>query len=101
MAEESAKIRERVFRARKIQIKRLGKTNSEMKPRELKEHCVLDEKSKDLLRSAVNQLNISARQYTRILKLSRTIADLAGEQNIDSGHIAEALQYRPKEHSIY
>lgn len=101
VAEESAKIRDRVFKARKIQIKRLGKTNSEMKPKELKEHCVLDEKSKDLMRAAVNQLNISARQYTRILKLSRTIADLAGVQNINSSHIAEALQYRPKEHSIY
>lgn len=101
VAEESAKVRARVQKARKIQIKRLKKTNSEMTPRQIKEFCRLDEKSKDLLRAAMSQLNLSARQYTRVLKLSRTIADLAGAQNIDSGHIAEALQYRPKEHSIY
>ena len=101
VAEESSKVRSRVEAARKIQIKRLGKTNSEMRPKELREHCVLDEPSKDLLRAAVNNLNLSARQYTRVLKLARTIADLAGVKNINSGHIAEALQYRPKEHSIY
>lgn len=101
IAEESSRVRERVSKSRKIQIKRLGKTNSEMTPKEIKEFCALDAKSKDLLRAAVNQLNLSARQYTRVLKLGRTIADLAGAQNIDSGHIAEALQYRPKEHSIY
>jgi len=101
VAEESAKVRGRVEKARKVQIRREKKTNSELSPRQIKEYCQLDEKSKDLLRAAMSQLNLSARQYTRVLKLSRTIADLAGAQNIDSGHIAEALQYRPKEHSIY
>ncbi len=101
VAEESAKVRQRVEKARKTQIKRQKKTNSELSPRQIKEYCQIDEKSKDLLRAAVNNLNLSARQYTRVLKLARTIADLAGDQKIDSGHIAEALQYRPKEHSIY
>ncbi len=101
VAEESVKIRARVQKARKIQIKRQKKTNSEMAPKEIKEYCKLDIHSKDLLRAAMHQLNLSARQYTRVLKLARTIADLAGMQNINSGHIAEALQYRPKEHSIY
>lgn len=101
VAEESSKVRQRVEKARKIQIKRQKKTNSELSPRQMKEFCRLDEKSKDLLRAAMSQLNLSARQYTRVLKLSRTIADLADTQNIDSGHIAEALQYRPKEHSLY
>lgn len=101
VAEESAKIRERVEKARNIQQKRLKKTNSEMSPKEIKEFCQLDEKSKDLLRAAVNQLNLSARQYTRVIKVARTIADLAGVKNITSGHIAEALLYRPKEQTYY
>jgi magnesium chelatase family protein len=101
VAEESARVRSRVEKARKIQIKRQKKTNSELSPRQIKDLCGLDSKSKDLLRAAMSQLNLSARQYTRVLKLARTIADLGGMQNIDSGHIAEALQYRPKEHSIY
>lgn len=99
VAEESSGIRGRVDGARKVQLKRSKKTNSELTPKDLKQVCVLDEVSKDLLRMAVNQLNLSARQYTRILKISRTIADLAGEENISSGHIAEALQYRPKENA--
>jgi len=97
VAEESRKIRQRVEGARLIGQKRLGKANSEMNLKEIKSHCQLDEKSKDLLKMAVNQLNLSARQYTRIIKLGRTIADLAKSKNIESAHIAEALQYRPKE----
>jgi len=97
VAEESQKIRLRVEEARKVGQKRLGKANSEMNLKEIKSHCLLDEKSKDLLKMAVNQLNLSARQYTRIIKLGRTIADLAKSKNIESAHIAEALQYRPKE----
>jgi len=99
VAEESSKIRARVEAARKIQLARSGKTNCELSPKDLKQVCILDEKSKDLLKLAVNQLNLSARQYTRILKLARTIADLSNSKNIDSSHIAEALQYRPKENT--
>ena len=100
-AESSLKIRERVEKARVLQNKRLNKTNSEMTPKELKDYCILDEKSKGLLKSAMNQLHLSVRQYSRIIKVARTIADLEGKINIESSHIAEALQYRPKERSIY
>jgi len=101
VAEDSLTIRQRVERGRLVQVKRFNQTNSEMRPKDLKAYCGLDEKSKNLLRSAMNQLHLSARQYTRVLKVARTIADLAGSQNIISSHIAEALQYRPKEHSLY
>jgi len=101
VAEESKKIRERVEKARSIQQKRFKKTNAEMTPKEIKAHCALDEKSKDLLRTAMHQLNLSARQYMRILKVSRTIADLANNKNILPDNIAEALQYRPKEQTMY
>ncbi len=100
-AEPSLKIRERVNKARLLQIKRSNKTNSEINSKELKSYCVLDEKSKGLLKSAMNQLHLSVRQYSRIIKVARTIADLEGKENIESSHIAEALQYRPKERSIY
>lgn len=101
VAEASALVRKRVKSARNIQYKRGAKTNSELKPKEIGKYCFLDSPSKELLRSASSQLNLSARQYTRVIKIARTIADLAGAQNIGSSHIAEALQYRPKEHSIY
>jgi magnesium chelatase family protein len=101
VAESSEKIRERVGKARQIQIKRAGKTNSEMSPKDIKIHCKLDEDGKNMLRHAVNNLNLSARQYTRILKVARTISDLAGQENIASSNIAEALQYRPKEQNMY
>lgn len=101
VAESSVEIRKRVEAARRIQEKRLSKTNSEMTPKELKNYCRVDEQSKNLLRTAVNQFHLSARQYTRVLKVARTIADLSGTKNIEHRHIAEALQYRPKEQSIY
>jgi len=101
MAEESGAIRSRVEKARASQIKRAKKTNSELGPRELKVYCRLDETSQNLLKHAVNNLNLSARQYTRILKVARTIADLSGNEKIVSANIAEALQYRPKEQSMY
>lgn len=101
MAEGSNAIRARVEKARVSQIKRAKKTNSELGPRELKVYCGLDETSQNLLKHAVNNLNLSARQYTRILKVARTIADLSGNEKIVSSNIAEALQYRPKEQSMY
>jgi len=100
MAESSAEIRKRVSQAREIQQIRLEGldiiTNSEMSSRQTKEFCVIDNKTVELLRQAVNQLGLSARSYFRILKLARTIADLAGEERIAMEHVAEALQYRPK-----
>jgi len=67
-----------------------------MTPREIREYCELDEDSRALLRGALQQLGLSARAYHRVLKLSRTIADLAGEESIASTHLAEALQYQPR-----
>ena len=70
--------------------------NSDMHPVEVRRYCQLDETSQSLMRSAMNQMQLSARAYHRVLKLARTIADLAGEINITTQHLAEALQYRPK-----
>jgi magnesium chelatase family protein len=67
-----------------------------MHPAEVRQFCQLDDTSQSLMRSAMNQMQLSARAYHRVLKLSRTIADLAGESEIASQHLAEALQYRPK-----
>ncbi len=97
-AETSAQIRERVIKARNIQLERYKSlgiyTNSELTPKLIKKFCVLDEESKDLIRSAVQRFNLSARAYDRLLKLSRTIADLDSSKNIQSKHIAQAIQYR-------
>lgn len=98
--ESSATIKKRVETARKIQMKRFktaGITcNAEMKNKEIQKHCPLDEKSKTTLSMAVDQMNLSARGYFRVLKVARTIADLEGKKEIVSAHIAEALQYRTK-----
>jgi len=67
-----------------------------MRVGEVRQFCQLQDEGKSLLRSAMTQLNLSARAYHRILKLARTIADLAGSEEIQSVHLAEALQYRPK-----
>jgi magnesium chelatase family protein len=101
IGEGSLDIKKRVEKARNIQQKRLKKINAEMTARELKKYCGLDEVSKKLLASAVNQFHLSVRQYTRVLKVSRTIADLENSPNIKTSHIAEALQYRPKEQNMY
>ena len=68
-----------------------------MKPQHIKEFCQIDKTTLDLLKTAVNRLHLSARAYHKVLKIGRTIADLAGEEKIQTAHIAEALQYRPKE----
>ena len=67
-----------------------------MNPAEVRLFCSLDETCRSLMRAAMNQMNLSARAYHRILKLARTIADLAGSPAITSTHLAEALQYRPR-----
>lgn len=96
--EPSADIRVRVERARAVQATRFAglpfRTNSEMGPEAIRTFCVLDEESKSLLRGAVENLRLSARSYHRILKVARTIADLAGERDIRPTHVAEALRYR-------
>ena len=70
--------------------------NADMRVGEIRQFCKLQEEGQSLMRAAMTQLNLSARAYHRILKLARTIADLAGCEDIGSVHLAEALQYRPK-----
>ena len=98
--ETSALIRDRVQAARERQKIRFEGTdivcNSDMRVAEVRQFCKLDEAGDSLVRQAMSQLNLSARGYHRVLKLGRTIADLTGSDNIQSVHLAEALQYRPK-----
>jgi magnesium chelatase family protein len=100
VGESSASIRERVQTARERQRVRFEDTdvicNSDMRVAEVRQFCKLDEAGDSLVRQAMSQLNLSARGYHRVLKLARTIADLAGSEDIQSVHLAEALQYRPK-----
>jgi len=102
--EPSSEIRDRVIRARNVQAERFKKSkiycNAQMTPRFLKKHGQIGEDSKQLLEMAIDKLGLSARAYTRILKVSRTIADLAGEDSIQSSHIAEAIQYRSLDRSL-
>lgn len=98
--EDSKTIRARVRKARKIQQKRFnGKilTNSQMSNQDIKKYCPITVDGLELLKMAISSLNLSARGYHRVLKLGRTIADLAGSDNILTEHIAEALQYRSRE----
>jgi len=97
--ENSFTIRQRVIKAREIQVQRfktLDKIhyNAQMNTKHIKEYCILNTTSKQLLKVAMEKLNLSARAYDRILKVARTIADLENIDNIDSNHIAEAIQYR-------
>jgi magnesium chelatase family protein len=99
-AEGSKKIKERVQKARDLQTKRFSGTkltcNAEMSTREVKEFCPLGQDCLNLMRQAVSQFQLSARSYYRMIKVARTIADLASESEISVSHVAEALQYRPK-----
>ena len=99
--ETSADIKKRVAQARIVQAKRFKNlsfiTNAEMSSQIVKQFCELDTQSTQIMKSAVEQMHLSARAYFRILKLARTIADLASAEKIEANHVAEALQYRPKE----
>ncbi|MDP4001386.1 MAG: YifB family Mg chelatase-like AAA ATPase [bacterium] len=99
--ESSADIQKRVQNARDKQSQRFKqnnkiKTNSEMTIKEIREFCKLEQAEQDFMKTAVIKMYLSARSYHRILKLGRTIADLANAENISTIHLAEALQYRPK-----
>ncbi|MBS0422922.1 MAG: YifB family Mg chelatase-like AAA ATPase [Proteobacteria bacterium] len=93
-SEKSSAIRQRVEKAYQLQLNRQGKTNSRLSVKEIDRFCALDSVSENLLKQAINRLNLSARAYHRILKVARTIADLAGIEKISNQHIAEAIQYR-------
>jgi len=97
-AESSVTIRERVAKARAQQANRLQAeglfTNSQLKPRHLKKYCPIDAQGKKLLEQAVDRLGLSARGYGRILRVARTIADLADSDRLETSHLAEAIQYR-------
>jgi magnesium chelatase family protein len=86
--------------AREHQRKRFEGTdiasNADMRPRQIRKYCALDDPCQALMKTAMRQLQLTARAYHRVLKLSRTIADLAGSEVITQVHLAEALQYRPK-----
>jgi magnesium chelatase family protein len=103
IAEESAAIRNRVEEARRHQKERFATipvlTNAEMGVKELKDFCKVDEKGDALLKDAVNRLKLSARSYHHILKVARTIADLATSEALHAEHIAEAIQYRRRENT--
>jgi len=96
--EPSSEIRQRVNTARVIQLERFDKrpihANAQMGARDLKRHCAVNSDAEKLLEHAINKLGLSARAYSRVLKVSRTIADLEGSEEIRSSHIAEAIQYR-------
>ncbi len=103
-AETSAEIRKRVTKARDIQTRRYKSmkiyTNAQMKNRHIKKFCLIDQPSSQLLETAVDKLNLSARAYNRILKIARTIADLAGDSEIRIDHISEAVQYRSLDRKV-
>lgn len=99
--EDSKTTRQRVEKARKIQYKRFKEigilTNSEMNNSQIKKYCKLSDETLDLLKAAIVKIGLSARAYHRVLKLARTIADLSDSENIETTHVAEALQYRSRE----
>jgi magnesium chelatase family protein len=104
--EDSASMREKVVHARNIQLGRFENEkkifcNAHMEPKHIRKYCDLDKGSQTLLKTAIEKLGLSARAYDRILKVSRTIADLDGKEDILSSHIAEAIQYRSLDRKLW
>ena len=103
-AEPSAAVRARVLRARAVQAERFGRTpgvyaNAQMNARLMRQHTALDAAGSSLMKTAIGRLGLSARAYDRILKVARTIADLAGVAAIGPEHLSEAIQYRSLDRS--
>ena len=102
--ESSKVIRERVVEARRLQYQRwegVPSCNARMRPRDTQKYCKMDKSTRGLLRTAMEELALSARAYDRILKVSRTIADLAGSQTLKTEHVSEAIQYRTLDRQIW
>ena len=104
-AESSPEIRERVVRARRVQLERFSVErifcNAQMSPRLIRAYCAIDAESKGLLENAITRLGLSARAYDRILEVSRTLADLEGKVSIEPGHVSEAIQYRTLDRNFW
>ena len=92
--EDSAAVRARVIAARDIAMQRTGKPNALLATREIERDCALGDTERTLLERAMEKLSLSARAYHRVLRVARTIADLAGRERIAREHLAEAVQYR-------
>lgn len=106
IGESSSIIRKRVVNAYVVQAQRFAKQkgvfcNADMESKEIKEYCQIDQAGAELLKTAMNRLGLSARAYDRILKVSRTIADLCGSSDIRTEHLSEAIQYRSLDRSFY
>jgi len=103
-AESSESVRTRVDTARKLQLQRFADSpifcNAQMTTRQLHQHCTTDSAADTLLEQAMTRLALSARAYTRILKVARTIADLGNNEMISAAHVAEAIQYRSLDRAL-
>ncbi|MCK5877747.1 MAG: ATP-binding protein, partial [Candidatus Marithrix sp.] len=92
--ETSAVVRKRIIKAREVQLQRAGKANNLLGNREIEKYCRLTNADENLLDTAIEQLGLSARAWYRILKVARTIADLAGSEAIQTAHLTESITYR-------
>ena len=104
--ESSAQIRERVVAARRHQLARFKHKpqitcNAHMGTRDIRQFCPIEESTLEQLKMAMNEMNLSARAYDRILKVARTIADLAGSDGITADHVSEAIQYRSLDRQLW